>query len=148
MGKEYFKSMLAVYLVLMREGKVLLLRRANIGYGNGQYSLVAGHVESNESIAAAMIREAKEESDIVIEPHDLQLAHVLHYTSNIDGYTATFHFFVAEKWQGEIVNTEPEKCSDLSWFPIDQLPKNTIPYILKALECIAENKTYSEFGWE
>lgn len=54
-------------------------------------------------------------------------------------------FFTADKWEGEIVNTEPEKCDDLSWFPLDNLPSNTIPYIKYAIECVWKNVSYSEY---
>lgn len=36
---------------------------------------------------------------------------------------------------------------DLSWFDLDALPKNTIPYIKQAIEAIKHNNFYSEFGW-
>lgn len=148
MSKERFKLIAAVFLVLKRGNDILLLQRKNTGYGNGWYSLVAGHVEDGESTMTAMVREAKEESDIVLDPRDVSLAHTSHYTSDVDGYKALMCFFVAEKWGGEIKNMEPEKCSDLSWFPIDNLPENTIPYIRQALEHIHDGVTYSEFGWE
>ena len=50
-------------------------------------------------------------------------------------------FFIAEKWDGEIVNKEPHKCDDLSWFDLDNIPENVIPYIKQAINGI-KNKTY------
>lgn len=57
-------------------------------------------------------------------------------------------FFVAKKWSGEITNMEPHKCDNLSWFDINNIPENTIPYIKIALEHIKNNVFYSEIGWE
>ena len=43
---------------------------------------------------------------------------------------------------------EPEKCDDLSWFDLDNLPGNIIPYIRKVIDRIQESVFYSEDGWK
>jgi 8-oxo-dGTP diphosphatase len=57
-------------------------------------------------------------------------------------------FFVVDDWDGEIENKEPHKCDDLSWFDLDQLPENIIPYIRQAIGGIRSNSHYSEHGWD
>ena len=59
---ERFKLVVAVHLILIENGKILLLRRYNTGYEDGNYSLVAGHIDGNESVIQAMQREALEEA--------------------------------------------------------------------------------------
>ena len=54
----------AVYLLLLREGHVLLLRRHNTGYEDGNYSVIAGHVDPGERVTQALVREAAEEAGI------------------------------------------------------------------------------------
>jgi len=39
---------------------------------------------------------------------------------------------------------ESDKCDDLSWFELNNLPKNIIPYIKQAIDCISNNIIYSE----
>ncbi|MDC7232942.1 MAG: NUDIX domain-containing protein [Spirochaetales bacterium] len=135
----------AAYVVLLRKERVLLLKRANTGFRDGEYSFIAGHVEEDESFTEAAIREAREEAGITIRGEDLKAAHVMH--RNSDDAVRVDIFFTAENWTGEITNREPEKCSDLSWFPLDSLPENTIPYIRRVIECIRKKTFYSEEGW-
>lgn len=54
---------------------------------------------------------------------------------------------VAKTYLGEIQNIEPHKCDDLSWFKLDNLPKNIVDYVSVALGNYQNNVTYSEFGY-
>jgi 8-oxo-dGTP diphosphatase len=56
-----FKLPVVVLLVLIEDGKVLLMRRQNTGWGDGDYDLVAGHIDGQETLQAALSREAYEE---------------------------------------------------------------------------------------
>ena len=136
----------APHLILVREGKVLMHLRANSGYEDGKYSLIAGHVEGGESMRQAMIRETYEEAGVILKPADVVLKVTVHRKSS-DREQAE-PFFEATKWEGEIKNLEPHKCSDLSWFPIDDLPANTIPYIAQAIEAYRNGTNYLEIGFE
>ena len=59
--------------------EVLLSLRKNTGYRDGEYELPGGHVEANEDLMKAMVREAKEELLIDIKVEDLQIVHILHH---------------------------------------------------------------------
>lgn len=57
-------------------------------------------------------------------------------------------FFVAVRaWHGEPTNCEPDKCDDLSWWPRDRLPANTVPYVRRALDNYARRVWFDEVGW-
>lgn len=155
MSKQRFKLIPAVYLILQKNGKILLLRRCNTGFEDGKYSLVAGHLNGNETVYQAMIREAHEEAGINININDLDLVHIMHrynvkdaHEENGVKYPERLDFFItAKKWAGEINNMEPEKCDDLSWFDLNNLPTNMIFYIKKAINNIRKGIIYSEDGW-
>jgi 8-oxo-dGTP pyrophosphatase MutT (NUDIX family) len=133
----------------MKDNNVLLLRRFNTGYEDGNYSMIAWHVDPNETFTDCIMREAKEEAWIKLDINHLKVVHIMHRNSWLDKENERIDaFFVAEKWNWEIVNKESHKCDDLSWFNIDNLPKNTIPYIKFALENIRNGIFYSEFGWD
>jgi len=142
MGKERFRAIPAVYLSLIKDNKVLLLLRKNTGFEDGNYGLVSGHLESDETIMQAMARETKEESGIDIDLNDLELQHVLN-RQELDNERIDF-FFSATNWKGEIINNEPHKCDELKWFDLDNLPNNIIDYIKQVLEDIKNKKIYRE----
>lgn len=139
-----FRLPVAVHLLLVHDGKILLLRRQNTGYQDGNYSIVAGHIDGSETLKAATVREAKEEAGVELGQKDLVFKLVMHKRE--DDERMSF-FFESKKWQGDITNTEPEKCDDLTWFPLDSLPPNTVPYVREAIRCYQNGITYSEFGW-
>jgi 8-oxo-dGTP pyrophosphatase MutT (NUDIX family) len=138
----------AVYLVLINEGKLLLSCRQNTGYEDGNYGLVAGHVEAGETLRRAMVREAREEAGLELSEADLELALTMHRFSPTSSPHERLDFFMtANKYTGEPVNKEREKCSDLAWFARSHTPDNLIAYIREALNLIAEDVRYSEYGW-
>lgn len=142
---DRFSLNAAVYLLLIRDDEVLLSRRYKTGWSDGMYSLVSGHADGGEPLTLAMCREAKEETGIVIDPKDLVFAHVMHRNSNREYVD---FFFTTSKWAGEPRNTEPDKCDELAWFPIDNMPENTLPYIKKVIEDSRKGVAFSEVDWQ
>jgi ADP-ribose pyrophosphatase YjhB (NUDIX family) len=144
MPKDRFKIVPTSHLILIKNGKILLLRRFNTGWSDGQYSVVAGHLDGNETFLQAMIREAKEEAGIELSMDDIEVVHVVNRKSTEE----RVDFFIrARKWKGEPRNMEPNKCDNMGWFPIDKLPENTIPYVKQAIDCFRKGIFYSEHGW-
>lgn len=141
---DRFKMIASGFLMLIKNGKILLIRRAHTGYHDGDYSLPAGHVENNESVMDSTVRESFEEIGIRVNQKDLIFVHALH---NKENDIRLFFFFRAKRWSGEPYNKEPGKCSDFQWFPLKKLPLNTIPYIRQAIQSYQKKIVYSERGW-
>ncbi len=146
MSKKRFKIIPTVYLILRKGNKILIARRYNTGFHDGDYSFPAGHLDGNETMVSAMIREVKEEVGITLKPEDLRLVHVMHRKESNEERINLF--FTAGKWNGKPRIMELHKCDDLNWFKLDNLPKNIIPYIKQVINCLKENRFYSEFGWQ
>jgi 8-oxo-dGTP diphosphatase len=141
-GRFTFPS--AVHLFLICNGRILLLRRFNTGYEDGNYSVVAGHLNGGEEVRAAAIREAREEVGIDIAPEDVEVVGVMHRMSNDE----RIDWFVAiHRWTGEIRNAEPDKCDDLAWFAPEQIPPNVIPYVQRAIENWLRSVWFDSYGW-
>jgi 8-oxo-dGTP diphosphatase len=147
--KKRFKLIPAVYLLLRRDDKVLLLRRANTGYQDGNYSLIAGHLDGDELATEGMIREAKEEAGIIIAKKDLKFVHLAHrLTRNQVGQERLDLFFECRAWEGEVTNMEPAKCDELAWHTITELPSDTLMLIRLVLADVGAGKSYSEYTVE
>jgi len=142
---ERFKSVVAVHLILIENGKILLLRRYNTGYEDGNYSVVAGHIDGNESVIKAMQREALEEAGISIKDEDLKIVHVMHRKAK--DRESIDYFLACEKYTGQIRIMEQDKCDELAFYDLDKMPSNVIPYVRKAIEDYRNNVPFSVYGW-
>ena len=134
----------AVHIFFLRGGQVVLLRRFNTGYEDGNYSVPAGHLDGDETVVQAAIREAREEVGVTVAPADVAVVGVMHRKARNE----RVDFFVAvSAWDGDLANCEPHKCDELRWCARDALPANTIPYIRRALENHAKGVWFEEFGF-
>lgn len=133
-----------VHLFFFREDQVLLIRRFNTGFADGQYSVPAGHLDGGETVIAAAAREAQEEVGVSLNAECIQFSHVMH---RMDGEERVDFFVNVSHWNGEPINAEPEKCDEIRWVCVDDLPENTIPYIRQALSNHRNGIKFDEFGW-
>ena len=98
-----FTSLVAVHLFLVKDGRILLLRRYNTGYEDGNYSVVAGHIDGGEKLRSAMVREAREEAGIDISPSNLRVVGVMHLMEDREYVSFFLH---TSEWSGEVVNAD------------------------------------------
>ncbi|MDD3353935.1 NUDIX domain-containing protein [Zoogloea sp.] len=132
-----------VHVLLWREERVLLMRRAGTGFFDGLYSLPGGHVEEGESLRRAAIREMREELGVLLEENALDMLGVVHRRSD----TNRIDFFLqTRRWQGTPVIAEPDKCDGLLWCDPSGLPDAMVPYIREALAA-GEGPWIHEAGW-
>eukprot|EP00960_Hanusia_phi_P075137 768377-Hanusia_phi.AAC.9 len=151
---------------------ILLSRRFNTGFMDGWYGLPAGHVRPTERIHETVMREqrivvmskprelkmtgevktsrdqirnwiqAKEELGIEVEQGAISVMSTMHRLNK-----KSDDCFV-QLWKGPIVNNEPDKCDDLQFFPVDNLPENTIEHVRQGIQCVFDNIPFSEYGVE
>lgn len=133
-----------VHLFFLRTNQILLARRFNTGFADGQYSVPAGHLDGGETVLAAAAREAEEEVGVRLNADCIHYSSVMH---RLDGEERVDFFVSVSEWMGELRNAEPDKCDDLRWVDLDDLPENTIPYIKIALHNHLNGIKFDEFGW-
>ncbi len=113
-------SGVAVSVIVVRDRKILLMKRQGGSTGVGTWSIPGGGVEYMEDPLDAVARELNEETGLLAKnfellgySNDTHKAESLHYV--------TFTFYT-DKFQGEPKIMEPHKCSEIGWFDIDNLP--------------------------
>ncbi|MER8047495.1 NUDIX domain-containing protein [Streptomyces sp. NPDC094032] len=128
-------------------GNVLLgLRHPASRYAGDTWHYLAGRCEQ-ESATACLIREAWEEAGLVIDPADVELAHVVHVANTPGGKPLMQLVFRAHRWKGSPEVREPDKCLTWRWWPQQELPDRLVPYTRTAITGIAEGRVYSQLGW-
>ncbi len=144
MVKERFKNIICADILIKKivndEEYVLLMKRKNTGSNDGEYELPGGHLEENEDIFDAMIREIKEELLLDLKREDIKIIHLMHH------YTGQRLNFIFE---ADGTNLKPEigeknKCSELRWVNMKSLPFETTSKVKLIINNILENKFYDK----
>jgi 8-oxo-dGTP pyrophosphatase MutT (NUDIX family) len=145
MTPSRFKLVSAVHLYLLREDRILLLRRYNTGYEDGKLSVIAGHLDGGEQVKDAMRREAQEEVGVELTSEELAVVGVMHRLTTDERID---WFLAANRWKGEPVNREPHRCSELMWSPLANLPTEMVPYVRRSIENYLDGRWFDSYGWD
>lgn len=146
---EHFKSLSAIFPIILQEKdgdvQILLHRRKNTGYQDGKWDIAgSGHVDEGETAKMAVVRECTEELGIDVKIIDLSFVHLSHRVSNNGGRTYYDIYFVVNKYDGAPKIMESDKCSELKWFKINDLPDEIIDIRKAVLDDYRNNIQYSE----
>lgn len=109
---------LAVIVAVIDDGKVLLTKREDFEV----WCLPGGGVEEGESLAAAGIREAKEETGL-----DVELTRLVGVYSRLGGGLPDVHSVLyTARPVGGALRTQAGETVDVAFFPFDDLPKEML----------------------
>ena len=109
------RPFLAVSAAIMRDGRVLVARRAK-GASTGLFTLPGGVVEAGETLHQAIVREVAEETGIAIEP--MALAGHREFIARDDAGKVQRHFVIlcfAARWISGEGKPQLEELSELRW---------------------------------
>ena len=129
--REKFLS--SIYIIIRNEkDEILLQRRAGTKLWCGFLALPAGHVDKGENVYDAFVREAREELNIETSINDIIDVFIVNrINENIEPYFDVY--FEINKYIGDITINEPEKCLELVWCDINNLPEDMIPFEKEAI---------------
>lgn len=125
------------FLIQNDKKEILLGRRIN-RFGEGTYSLIGGKLKNNETIENCCIRELKEEIDLEVTEDSLEVVNI---ATTITNQTFMQIGVMVKKYKGTPKIMEPNKCDDLRFFSLDNLPElfiGTKPNI----ELLRDKKVY------
>jgi mutator protein MutT len=112
--------MIEATLVFLVRGNEILLGYKKRGFAQGKLNGFGGKIEDGETVESAAVRELREECGVVVLPADLKsVAHLDFYFPAKREWNQVVHAFIAERWRGELVETDEMKPE---WFSTDAIP--------------------------
>ncbi len=124
---------------------LLSMRSASASFGAGQYAMVGGKIDTDESPTQALIREVREETGCEVLG-DVSVCHVLYFKGHSRVCMALV--FRVESWEGEPTNREPDKHEHIQWISLSALPSTLLPRHTFMIDAIQKGIPYAEWGFE
>lgn len=135
MNTNYHVGVAAVIECLGHASPTFLLGKRSGGRGNGEWALIGGKVEADETLAEGIAREVREEVGLNKRPEDYRL--LFSREERIEGsakrsLTFYYHIQISPTDVLSVVNCEPDTHSELKWFKADHADDRELPKIWKS----------------
>lgn len=129
--------------IVLRDNEVLLVRRSD----TGQWAPISGIVDPGEHPAETVVREALEETGVVIEVERMLWTAVTDEVTYANGDRCRYldHGFRTRWISGEAVVGD-EESSEVAWFPLDELPSPRQPRLDAMLQIVRDDPRDVVFG--
>ncbi|MDR1731103.1 MAG: NUDIX domain-containing protein [Synergistaceae bacterium] len=118
-GYDY--TALIVFCFLLKDDKILLIKRANNPY-KGEITIPGGRKRRGESLKAACAREMMEETGYSLKK--MEFAGILHVWKDENPMEYVSHYFVCRDFEGELRASDE---GELSWVEVSK--STTLPGI-------------------
>lgn len=131
----------AVTAVVVRDGEVLLTRRAD----NGRWAPITGLLDPGEDPAVGAVREAEEEASVVVRADRLAATGVTPQIVHQNGDLAVYLdlTFTCSWVSGEAAVGDDENL-EVGWWPLEALPPMEA-YLLERIEAATSGETAARF---
>ncbi len=124
-GDQALLRHVVIDAIILKEGKILLVKRAEKLIEGGKWALVGGFVEQNENLKQAAEREILEESGYKV--NDLRLFTIIDnpHRKNEDRQNISFVFICESK---EKIGESDWEVTEQKWFDVDNLPSEEVAF--------------------
>lgn len=127
MGREYPDNpLVGVGAVIVRDGRVLLIRRGQAPL-LGEWSLPGGALECGETLRAGVVREAGEETGLIVEAIDM--LGVYERVTRADDGRVRYHYvlidFLCRPVRGDV--QAGSDAAEARWFRREELDALALP---------------------
>lgn len=106
--------------LVIRDGQILLTKRADHLRSGGRWAIPGGFIERDETTMEAVMREVLEETGHTCEVKQLVTVMDNPNRRGDDRQNISFVFEVSPITQ--VAEADPAEVSAVAWFPLDQLP--------------------------
>ena len=124
-------------IIINEEGKMLIQKHKKVD----AYTLPGGKCDENECDRYTLVREMFEELGILVYKYEVVFTDTIkhcEYPAGSGDYSDFYHtYFKIEKYEGEIINKEPEKHPELLWVKPEEIRK--LGKISRVLDRYLEN---------
>ncbi|GMR69894.1 hypothetical protein NUITMVRA1_05700 [Aerococcus viridans] len=129
--------------------QVLLQHRGQTEMLANKWDCISGHVEAQETVRQAMVREAYEELGIQIQVDDLTFVGLTHL--RLDDETTYYNIYLtADRFMGTPQIMETDKHDDLKWVNLTDLQAMAEAIVknrYEAIQHLGQPPFYSEEGF-
>jgi 8-oxo-dGTP diphosphatase len=141
MSTEFEKPGVGLGVIIQRGSKILIGQRK--GWQAGLYSIPGGLLHAGETFEAGAAREVEEETGL-----ELLESRVIALTNNLDTFrrSGRHHISVilhSDRFRGEPLVREPDKCAGWSWCDPRQLPQPHLEASQQGVACLLRGIFYS-----
>jgi len=111
---------------LDKDNQVLIGKRVNTSSGSHLWGLPGGRMELWEDTKKTAVREAQEETGLIIKEEDLEYLFFTNDMFKESGEHWLTLYYKAFNWEGIVKRMEPDKCLEWKWENINKLSKKEI----------------------
>lgn len=119
--KNLLHNEVAVFIINNNKQVLLQKRSANKRFNPNKWALCAGHVDANESLENAALRELKEEVGLEIPLEELHPIAEREFTLGDSNSHITYFFYAkSNKSEADFI-IQKEELSEVKWFDLDEV---------------------------